>query len=303
MHVGGEDLDRPLAVLRCSAARAAGSRASRPPRRSRSPRPRREARPRCDARSNSSGNDVLFEHLERLLVAEEAGHADQQVAVERVELGRFSLERAGRSRRGRATAAELQPPLDASRDRARLVVGEVDARTRSAAAGRSAPMPRGGDRRRVSDSASSADAVLDVLEQHARHRPRARARSRPRRCRARSSACRRTCALSSSWTSTSPPASWIVADAARAVAAAAREDDRRSRAVRSPARASGRRRRSAASAPASVLVAEQQPPAGDDHLLLGRDQVDVVGLDLAFRPRQLNRHVGVAAPRARPSGS
>jgi hypothetical protein len=70
-----------------------------------------------------------------------------------------------------------------------------------------------------------------------------------------------------------------VADPARAVAAAARENDgdRPLAAVlreRSEEDVDGERELLLA-----IALAEQQPPARDDHLLLRRDEIDVVGLD------------------------
>ena len=85
-----------------------------------------------------------------------------------------------------------------------------------------------------------------------------------------------------------------VADAARAVAAAAREHDRDRARRRSPAPASGRRRRSGSvSSCCRSRSLEQQAPAGDDHLLLRRDQVDVVGLDQHAVLDEVDRQLGV----------
>ena len=42
-----------------------------------------------------------------------------------------------------------------------------------------------------------------------------------------------------------------------------------------------------------ILLAQQQPPARDDHLLLRRDQVDVVGLDRHPVLDEVDRQLGV----------
>ena len=71
-------------------------------------------------------DDLALEQRKRLGVAEERGHADQQVAIERLELGVIALQTSdvvadviGR--------LELNASLDSPRDGARLVGGEVDA--------------------------------------------------------------------------------------------------------------------------------------------------------------------------------
>ena len=85
-----------------------------------------------------------------------------------------------------------------------------------------------------------------------------------------------------------------VADAARAVAAAARQHDRdraRAAVLRERAEEHVDRQRQLLLA---IALAEQQPAAGDDHLLLRRDQIDVVGLDQHAVLDELDRQLGVA---------
>ena len=57
------------------------------------------------SRSQQLGQDLLLEHREGLLVAEEAGHADEQIAIEHVELVAIALQRARRTPRCRCDCA------------------------------------------------------------------------------------------------------------------------------------------------------------------------------------------------------
>jgi hypothetical protein len=70
-------------------------------------------------------DDPLLHHLERLLVAEEPRHADEQVLVQGVELPRIAaqLVQVGLDVE---RSVQRQPPFDTTCHRARLVVREVD---------------------------------------------------------------------------------------------------------------------------------------------------------------------------------
>ena len=86
-----------------------------------------------------------------------------------------------------------------------------------------------------------------------------------------------------------------VANAARAVAAAAGEDDRDrllAGVLRERAEEDVDRERELL---LPIPLAQEEATAGDDHLLLGRDQVDVVGLDEHPVLDEVNRQIGVAS--------
>ncbi len=85
-----------------------------------------------------------------------------------------------------------------------------------------------------------------------------------------------------------------VADAARAVAAAAREHDGDGAAAavlgeRAEEHVDGQRQLLL-----PIALAQEQPSARDDHLLLRRDQIDVVGLDRHAVLDEMDRQPGVS---------
>ncbi len=70
------------------------------------------------------GDDLFLERLEGLRVAEETGHADQQVAKERLHLRRRLLQVLDVAVH-RFDLVDGHAPLDAAVDGARLVLGKV----------------------------------------------------------------------------------------------------------------------------------------------------------------------------------
>jgi hypothetical protein len=218
-------------------------------------------------------DDPMLERLEGFLVAKEASDADQEVLVERAELARIAadlldigvdVERP----------VERQAALDSARDRAGLVVREVDAvfvaeqpKNRFDAAlfdrwlGRfrlHAPLGQFGQRQRdflgrqhLIDLSGAQRAERHAVElgrigAFAQHHP----------------AC--------------------LADflhAPRAVAAAARQDDCH-RAIANVVGERAEEKIDRQRQPVTgVAVVQQQPPLPDDHFLHRRQQIDDVGLD------------------------
>ncbi len=152
VQVGGEDLHGNLSRQVLARPRRRRSRANRPPRRSSSPSTQMRTGSWRERSSMSLGNTFGFKHLERLRVAEEAGDADQDVLVQRLDLGRVVLAGSARSRAGSRSCAGPCAG-DAPVERVALVVGEVDA-------GRAADAARGcarapGVRRAVTRSSRS----------------------------------------------------------------------------------------------------------------------------------------------------
>jgi hypothetical protein len=84
-----------------------------------------------------------------------------------------------------------------------------------------------------------------------------------------------------------------VADPARSVAAASGEDDRHG--ARTAVLGQGPKEDVDRQRPLlmSVLLAQEQTAAGDDHLVLGRDQIDVLRLDRHPVLHEMDRQLGV----------
>ncbi len=72
------------------------------------------------------GNDQLFEQVESFSIAEETCHADQEVAVEEVELGVIDTK-AVRIRLDIDRVTHIHSPFDAANHSRRLIVGKFDA--------------------------------------------------------------------------------------------------------------------------------------------------------------------------------
>ena len=219
---------------------------------------------RCSSASNA------------VVVAEEPRHADQQILVERVQLARVAAQLLD-VRVDVERAVQRQAPLDAARDRGRLVVREVDRRTRRAAAA-------GSRRRRVRRPArpracrppatgrpSARDRRGDLLgRQHLIDDAGARSRC---------SGMPLNCAVSGLSQKTTPPArltSWMPREPSLPL------PDSTTATARSPASCASERKkmidRQRQPVP-RIPVAQQQPPLADDHLLHRRQQVDGVRLD------------------------
>jgi len=211
--------------------------------------------------------------LERLFVAEEPRDADEQILVERAQLAGVAPELLD-VHVDVERPVEGQAPLDAARDGARLVVGEVDAVlvAEQAQDRVDAALLVGGalGRPLLPGPAEGRQRRRDLLRwQHAIDAARAHRAQRHavELCRVRALAEDRAARLAD------------FQDAARAVAAAARQDHRHGAlsgilSERPEERIDGKRE----SVP-RIPVAQQQPPLPDDHLLHRRQQVDGVGLD------------------------
>jgi hypothetical protein len=126
MHVGREHAEQRHAVARPELLRDRHGVAVRlfAGRAARDPDPELLLRPE---RLDQPGQHVPAQPIERLLVAEEARDADEQIAVERPQLRRIGGD-AVQVLAQIAGAREQQPALDAAADRAALVTGEVDPR-------------------------------------------------------------------------------------------------------------------------------------------------------------------------------
>jgi hypothetical protein len=285
VHVGGEDLHQPAAHPRRHLLQEHRQRvdllaggAARHPDAERSVRvPLRE----------QLGQHAVLEDVERLLVAEEPGHPDEQVAVEDVQL----LARARQAfhvGRQVVDARQLQAALDAAGDGARLVVGEVDPELL---------LEHGVDRRepdggpfRVRERQRWVGAGM--LGEHGGHLFRwqhARLDGGIER------GTRHGIELGAVRVLDQDQTSGLVdvLHATRAIAAAPGQDDGHG------ARATvlGQRPKEDVDGEVQLRVRtslrQQQSPGGDDHHLLARDQIDVVRADLDAVLHVQDGHGGV----------
>jgi hypothetical protein len=231
-------------------------------------------------------DDLALERLVRFRIAEELGHADEQILVERVELVgvRLQLLDVGRDA---VDAQQVDAPLYPPRHRARLVEREVDAELIAQQAQRR--VHRGVVAQRL--------GVLDRLE---RRQPAQDPREIPRhpsivddagclRAERHAVELRAGHALREHHA----PGTLDVDDPARAIAAASRQHDRdglrplvlceRTEELVDREREALRR----------ILVGQDQPAIANDHLLARRHQVDVVCLDQHAILGEPHRHVAV----------
>jgi hypothetical protein len=269
VHVGREDLERSAALRRklieqdrervdLFAGRAACD-----------PHPERHVlRPSREQRRQY----LALEQIERLFVAEEPRHADQEIAVQDVELFVLALEPrdvvidVGDVR-------QLQPALDPASDRARLVVREVDAELLFE------HLVDGGHARQdFAVGVIRLAAAQRVSDDHLGHGLRGQhvigdtgiARG-----------LRHAVELGGLDVLHHDQAAGLVhrPDAARAVRAATRQHD----CDRMGAAVLGERAEEDIDRQGHLLLApafaQEQLAARDDHLLLGRDQINVVRLD------------------------
>ncbi len=274
VDVGREDLDGPRAELLRELVEEDGERVDLLAGRAAGD-PRPERRPLRQAREDLR-QDALAEDLERLLVAEETRHPDEEIAVEDVELV-APVAQALDVRLEVLGARELEAPLDAAGHRARLVVREVDAELALE------HVVHGGEAvdRAVGEGRLEVRAqphALGVLGQHLGHLVRGQhpvGDARVARRLGHAVELRALVVLHEH----EPPGLVHGADAARAVAAAAREHDG-DRAL--PAVLRERAEEDVDGELELVLpiaLAEEQAAARDDHLLLRGDEIDVVGQD------------------------
>jgi hypothetical protein len=291
MDVRGEDLHGPVAVLLGELGEQDGERvglfaggAARHP-----DAQRGITRPTL----HQLGQHLVLEHLERLFVAEEARHADEQIAVENVELV-AALAEAVDVLVDVVDTRQLEAPLDSPRDGARLVVREIDTELalEHVVDGFDALPAR--RRRRRADRPGRGALGLAVLDEHVRHL------LRPEHERGDAGVpgglrhaveLRRLRVLHDDETAGLVD----VADATRTVAAAAGQHDGDGAL---PA-VLGERAKEDVDGERQLLLpialAEEQPAAGDDHLLLGWDQVDVVGLDQHAVLDEMDGEIGVTS--------
>ena len=78
----------------------------------------------CRPLLEQAGNRLLLEEVEQPRIAEEVGHADQQLLVEQLDFLRVLLEETNIARQA-VELMDAHPPFDAAADRVGLVAGKV----------------------------------------------------------------------------------------------------------------------------------------------------------------------------------
>ena len=226
-------------------------------------------------RREDLGEHSLSEDGEGLLVAEEAGHADEQIPVEQVELLAAAPEPLDVSVHVLG-ARQHQPALDAPGHGAGLVVREVDAvlGLEHLVHGREAVARAIDDSRRRREAA--APRVLQEDRRHLAGRQHMVGHAGVARRPGHSVELRARRVLDDD------QAAGVVdgADAARAVAAASGEDHGHgapAAVLRERAEEDVDRERELVLL--AIPLAEEEAAARDDHLLLGGDEIDVVRRD------------------------